>query len=447
MKPWLAKFKKDYQDKKVLIMGLGLLGRGVQDAAFFAQIGAKVTVTDLKTSSQLKPSLAKLKKFPLKYVLGKHRKKDILRADMILRNAAIPLNSPFLQIARENSIPIEMDESLFAQYAPVKMIGITGTRGKSTITMLVYQILKEAGFPVWLGGNVSGVATLPLLEKVNQDDFVVAELSSWQLQGFKKIKKSPYIAIISNIYEDHLNRYSSMKIYIEDKKAIFKYQTKNDYLILNDDSLAVKRLAKEAKSKIIWFSKKDFPLNWQLKIKGEHNQSNTAAAIKAAEVIAVDKKIVKKVIESFIGLSQRLETITHINDVEYVNDTTSTTPAAGMAALNSFKKPIVLIAGGNSKNLEMSDFAQKISQKVKKVVFLKGTETDNLIELVKKFKGEKKIAGRFNNLKKAVLKAKSLANPGEVVLFSPGCTSFGMFSNEFDRGEQFNKIVKFLKND
>lgn len=445
MKPWLEKFKKDYQGKRVLIMGLGLLGRGVQDAAFFAKIGAKVTVTDLKPEKQLKLSLVILKKFPIRYVLGKHRKEDFLNTDMVLRNADVPRDSPFLKLARNRSIPIEMDEALFAKYAPVKIIGITGTRGKSTTTALIYQILKKAGFSVWLGGNIPGVATLPLLEKVNKNDLVVAELSSWQLQGFNQEKISPYIGVITTIHEDHLNRYPSMKIYIADKKVIFKYQKKDDFLILNHDLPIVSKLAKEAKSQVIWFGKKDFPLDWQLKIKGEHNKANAAAAIKVAEILKVNKKIVKKVFENFIGLPHRLETIANIDGVEYVNDTTSTTPAASIAALESFHKPIILIAGGNSKNLEMSTFAKKIAHQTKKVIFLEGTETNNLINLLKKLKGESKIAGRFNNLKKAVLKAKTLANPGDVILFSPGCTSFGMFNNEFDRGDQYTKIVKILK--
>ncbi|MFC1711475.1 UDP-N-acetylmuramoyl-L-alanine--D-glutamate ligase [Patescibacteria group bacterium] len=444
LKPF-EKFKKDYQGKKVLIMGLGLLGRGVQDAAFFAKIGAKVTVTDLKTANQLNNSLLKLKKYQIRFILGKHQKKDILATDLVLRNAAVPLNSPFLKLARKHNIPIEMDESLFVQYADNKMIGITGTRGKSTITTMIYNILKTAGYPVFLGGNISGVATLPLLEKINKKDIIVTELSSWQLQSFKKIKYSPNISVISNIYEDHLNRYKSMEGYINDKKIIFNYQTKKDFLVLNKECLKTRNLASQAKSKIIWFEKKNWPSSLKLKVKGEHNFANAAAAIKVAEILKIDKKTIFKTLQDFQGLPFRFEKIASIDGVEYINDTTSTTPIAGIVAIQSLERPVILIAGGNTKNLDMSGFAKEISLKVEKVVFLKGPETDNLIKLLKKLKANKKMSGNFSSVKKAVLKAKSLAKSGDVILFSPACRSHGIFVNEFDRGEQFNQIVRQLK--
>jgi len=446
-KPWLDNFKKDFQGKKILIMGLGVLGRGAADARFFAQIGAEVTVTDLKSAQELKPSLKKLKGLGIKFVLGKHQREDILNSDLILRNAAVPQNSPFLKLARRQRIRIEMDEPLFIRYAPIKVIGITGTRGKSTTTTLIYQILKAAGFPVWLAGNIRGKAALPLLPKINLNDWVVMELSSWQLQGFRKIKTSPYIAVLTNIYEDHLNRYKNMGEYMADKKLIFKYQNRDSFLIINKDLKITRNLTKEAKSKIVWFSRKDLMsiILDSIRVRGEHNKENIAAALKVAEVLKINKKIVKKVIAKFTGLPHRLETVARIYKVVYVNDSTSTTPAAGLAALNAFQAPIILICGGASKNLDMSAFAKEIGSKVKKVIFLAGSETDNLIKLVKKFKGESKITGVFKDLKSAVLKAKKLAVAGDVVLLSPGCASFGMFINEFDRGEKFTKIVMSLR--
>ena len=447
MKPWLTKFKKDFQNQKILIMGLGILGRGVADAKFFVEIGAEVTVTDLKSPQELRSSLDKLRNFPIKFILKEHRKKDILNSDFILRNAAVPQDSPFLQLARKHNIPIEMDESLFVKYAPVKIVGITGTRGKSTTTILIYKLFKKAKFPVWLTGNIRKKAALPLLAKVKKGDWVIMELSSWQLQSFAQEKISPHIAVFTNIYPDHLNRYLSMNRYIEDKKAIFKYQTKKDFIVLNHDSQAMGEFGKQAKSKVIWFSRRDFPSNWQLKIKGEHNKLNATAIIKVGEILGIKKEIIKKVIKDFSGLEHRLEEVAVINNIQYVNDTTSTTPVAGIAALKSFKKPIILIAGGASKNLNMSVFAKLISDKVKKVIFLSGTETENLLGLVRKYKGEKKIIGKFNDFKKAVLKAKRIAVPGDVILLSPGCASFGMFVNEFDRGEKFKEIVLRLEKD
>lgn len=441
LKPWFEQFKNDFKNKKVLILGLGLLGRGINDAKFFCEIGAQVTVTDLKNKAALQPALKKINRLPIKFIFGQHRNSDILNSDLIIRNAAIPQNSPFLKLARKHSILVEMDESLFAKYAPVKIIGITGTRGKSTTTMMIYKILKEANFPVWLGGNILTRATLPLLNKVNKNDWVVMELSSWQLQGFKEAQISPSIAVITNLYEDHLNRYSSMSSYIADKKAIFKFQNRKNWLFINRDLGILNQITKKAKGQIIKFDKTDLPKNWILKLPGDHNRLNASGALKVCRKLGVDKRKIKKVLDSFSGLPYRLEKIGSFKGVEYYNDTTSTTPIAGIMALKAINKPLILICGGSSKKLKMIDFAKAIVERVKNVIFLEGTETSNLVQLVKKFGGKNKILGRFNNLNKAVLKAKSHALPGEVILLSPGCASFGMFKNEFDRGEQFNKIV------
>ena len=296
-------------------------------------------------------------------------------------------------------------------------------------------------------GNIRGRASLPLLEKINQDDWVVMELSSWQLQAFRQAEISPQVSLVTSIFEDHLNRYPSMKAYLADKKAIFQSQAKDDLLFLNKDSALVRSFAQEAKSQIYWFGKEDFPAGWQLKLKGGHNRLNAAGAIKLTQALGIKWPVIKKAVEAFSGLPHRLETAAEINGIQYVNDSTSTTPAAGIAALNSFRKPIVLIAGGNSKKLAMEGFAREIVRKAKQVVFLEGDETDNLLNLVRKLGGREKIKGRFKDLKKAVYQARRLADLGEVILLSPGCTSFGTFANEFDRGEKFKKTVKEMEKD
>lgn len=436
----------NYKNKKILILGLGLLGRGVQDAIFFAKQGAKVTVTDLKTAEQLKTSVNRLKKFKnVKFVLGKHREQDILKADLIIRNAGVPFRSKYLQLALKNKIPVEMDESLFAKYCPCPIIGITGTRGKTTTTTIIAELLKETGQKVHLAGNILGKATLPLINKVKTTDLVVLELSSWQLQGFGWNKMSPQISIFTNLYPDHLNTYKNMTEYFNDKKKIFKYQTTDNFIFLNKDQKLIKDLKKETKSNALFFTKKDLPKNWNFKMPGEHNLENMAAALAVGKLFRIPLTKIKKVLTQFPGVEDRLEFIKTIKGVDFINDTTSTTPIAGIKALNSIKKPIILLAGGATKKLDLTPFAQELVKKVKAVILLEGTATEDLEKLIKKYKGEKLIAGRFDNFKKAVLKAYELANKNETVLLSPGCASFGMFTNEFDRGDQFKKIVKKLK--
>jgi len=444
MRP-LNNFKQDFKGKKVLVMGLGLLGRGLADARFLAEIGAKVTVTDLKKEEELRPSLKSLKGLPIKFVLGKHRENDFKNCDFLIRNPAVPQSSHYLNIAEKAGAKIFMDEALFALYAPVKIIGVTGTRGKTTTTTLIYQIIKKAGLRVYLAGNILGLATLPLLRKVRKGDWVVMELSSWQLQGFAKIKKSPHIGVITSIFPDHLNRYSSMEKYIDDKKAIFRFQEKSDYLILNQNQKITRELGKEALvSKLVGFRLTDIPKNWQLKIIGQHNQLNAAAASRVAQVLGIGKSIVKKVIEEFPGVEYRLEIKRKLKGVTFVNDTTSTTPAALEVGLQAFDRPIVLIAGGASKNLPLEKVAKTTVRKAKKIILLKGSGTEKFKKMIKKFGGRGQIVGLFDNLKQAVVIAFSQAKPGEIVLFSPGFASFGMFKNEFDRGKQFNRAVEQL---
>lgn len=441
------KFNKNiFKDKKITIMGLGLLGRGINDAKFLAKCGANLTVTDLKNEKQLEKALLQLKGLEIEYILGKHRLQDFKDKDFILKGAGVPKNSKYLKVAKDHKVPIEMDDALFAKHSPCPIIGVTGTRGKTTTTYLIYELLKNnfKDKKVFIGGNIPGIATLPFIEKVKEDSYVVLELSSWQLQGWHDGKISPHISVITNIYPDHLNYYRSMRDYVYDKKAIYRYQTEEDYLILNKDNPASKEFAKEAKSKIIWFSKNEIPASWKLKILGDHNRENAAAAIKVAEILRVDKQNIKKSIENFKALPNRLELVRNLKGVSYYNDNNSTTPEATMAALHSFpSKDIILIAGGSDKKLVFKEMARKIKQKTKAVIIFEGSAQEKLHKELKKINCHSVFF--VDSMKEAVKQAKLTAKSGDVVLLSPGCASFGLFLNEYDRGDQYIKAVKNLK--
>jgi len=436
----------NHKNKKILILGLGLLGRGVKDAIFFAEQGAKVTVTDLKTKEELKDSIEQLKDFDINYTLGEHKKSDILNSDLIIRNAGIPQNSSYLKLAQKKKIPIEMDESLFAKYCPCKIIGITGTRGKTTTATLIYKILKEnlADKHVFLAGNIQGEATLPLINKVTKNDIVILELSSWQLQAFHWNKISPRIAVFTNLYPDHMNSYKNMTEYLNDKKAIFQYQKKSHYCILNKDQSRIKKLENEIPSKIKFFHKNDVPNDWIINIPGEHNLENIAAAIQVAKILKISDESIQKSVENFSSVEHRLELVRTINKINFINDTTSTTPISGEKALKSTKKPIILIAGGASKKLKLNKFSKSICKNVKAVILLEGSATDELENGLKVNKCDNLISGKFDNFEEAIKQAYSISLPGDTILLSPGCSSFGMFKNEYDRGDQFKKIVNLL---
>jgi UDP-N-acetylmuramoylalanine--D-glutamate ligase len=309
---------------------------------------------------------------------------------------------------------------------------------------LIYRLLRTKQPEVFLAGNIPNKATLPLLGRVQRSSLVVLELSSWQLQGLDWEKVSPSFALITNIYPDHLNRYRDMEEYTEDKKLIFKHQGRGEFLLLNSEVPVFSSFAREAVSQVVWFSKRDFPLQWRLRLLGSHNRENAAAALKLGELFSLDREKMRAVFEQFEGVAGRLEKIGEGGGIAFINDTTSTTPIAGICALRAVKEPLVLIAGGASKNLDLADFAREIVRRAEGVVLLKGTATPNLAELIKKEGGEKKILGTFDSMRKAVLTAQRAVGPGGAVLLSPGCASFGLFKNEFDRGSQFNEVVRDL---
>ena len=416
--------KKVFSGKKVLVMGLGLLGGGVEVVKFFCRQGAKVIVTDLKTKKELKESVEKLKNLKVEFVLGRHRKKDFQQADLIVKNPAVKNDSPFLKIAKRNKIPVKTDIEIFFDFCPTsQIIGITGTKGKSTLSALVYKLLKEKQKSVFLGGNI-GVSPLKFLPKIKKESKIVLELSSFALEN---LKKSPHIAIITCLFPDHLNRYKSFREYVKAKESIFKFQEKNDILILNKEDKETAKLASKARSKVYFF-------------KGTFNVLEIIARI-----FKIPKRKVKEVIKEFRGIPGRQEIVAKIKGVLYVNDTTATTPQSTILAIKNFREKfpnakIILIAGGEDKNLNYKNLAEFIEKEVSFLVLLPGSASKKIKKEIK----EKKKLISVNTLYSAAKKAKNLAKAGDIVLFSPGATSFNLFKNEFDRGEQFVKLIKEL---
>jgi len=415
---------KLFKNKKVVVMGLGLLGGGIGVAKFFCKQGAKVLVTDLKTKRQLKESVGNLKGLSIEFVLGKHRKDDFINTDLVIKNPGVPRDSFYLKIAKKHKIPIKNDISIFFDLCPASIIGITGTKGKSTVATLVYLLLKKKYPNTILAGNI-GVSPLEILSKITRKSKVVLELSSFELED---LKKSPHVAVITTLFPDHLNRYKNFREYVAAKKSIFKYQKKNDILLLNYNNLEVRKLASEALSKVLFF-----------------RNSNVSAALAVAKIFKISKKDIKKVLSSFKGVPNRQELIATKKGVKYINDTTATTPQSVILAINTFKKRfpnsgIILIAGGLDKNLNYKNLAEEIKRNVSSLVLLPGTASNKLKRELKKF-----TIYPVKSMRGAVKKAANIAKKGDIILFSPGAASFNLFKNEFDRGEQFVKCVKRLR--
>lgn len=423
-------------------MGLGIHGGGLGVANFFLKAGAKVAVTDLKNESQLSSALKKLVGKP-ELILGQHRKEDFQSADLIIRNPAVPAKSEFLEIARQAKVPVEMESSLFFLLSPTKnIVGVTGTKGKTTTTLLISHLLKKAKFDVVFGGNLR-LSMLELLPKIKRNSWVVLELSSWQLEGLVPHHISPYIAVLTNIYKDHLNRYPTFADYVEAKKLIFEFQGSKDFFITNKNQTLTRKLASQAKSQVKFFSAGDlsFEVIKACHLPGKHNLENVACALAVARTFGIQQSLLVKALSSFLPLADRLENIGKIDGVRFINDTCATAPEAAMAALSTIFAPVILICGGADKSLDYTQMARVINKKAKGVVLLEGSATAKIAKNLQKTK----ILGRFDNFQAAVLAANDTAKAGDVVLLSPGCASFSMFENEFDRGEKFKQIVKSLK--
>jgi len=450
--------KKIFKNKKVVIMGLGLVGGGVSIAKFFCRQGADVLVTDLKSKKELKDSLKKLNSLPIKYVLGKHRKKDFLNADLIIKNPAVPWNSLYLKIAKDRKIPITTDIEIFFNLCKGKIIGVTGTKGKSTTATLIYKILKKK-YPAVLAGNI-GVSPLEFLFKIKKQTKVVLELSSFELEN---LKKSPHVAVITNLFPDHLDRYKSFSEYIQTKKNIFKHQKKNDILVLNYDNIYTRKLSLKATSRVLFFSKrysenvfcfikenKIFTKREknpiikldEIKLEGEHNLSNILAAVSTCKILNISSRDIREVLRNFKGISCRQEFVVEKRGVKYFNDTTSTTPDSTVFAIRTLKKKfpksnLILIAGGQDKNLNYEKLAKEIKEKVSFLLLLPGSASEKIKKRISKTK-----LYFVKSMKEAVRKATSLAQEKDIVLFSPAAASFNLFKNEFDRGNQFINAVK-----
>lgn len=472
------------KNKMVLVMGLGLLGGGVAVTKWLVKQGARVIVTDLKTEKELKPSLGKLKpsvQAKIKFVLGQHQAADFKKADLVIRNPGVPKESKYLKIAQKAGVPIENEASLFFKYCPGEIIGVTGTRGKSTTAALIYKLLinsrrhslmsPPAG-KVWLAG-LPHKPMLEILDKVKFGDLVVLELSSWQLEILGQHRLTPYVAIITNIYPDHLNRYSGMKSYITAKKNIFYYQSQKDLAVLNLDNKETKKLGQQVPSQRFWFSKKYFSEQNgcfikngkiifrrhgqekklarlpDIKLAGQHNLENILAALTVAGIYRLPEKKIKSVLKKFSGLVDRLEVVKTVKGVKYINDTTATVPQATIAALKTLankKKNIILIAGGSAKNIPAAEYrqlAKLVKQTCRAVILFSGKGSDQFARQLKAV-SVKSAATEIGNMKRAVKLAKKLAKKGDIVLLSPACASFNLFLNEFDRGRQFKKVVNLL---
>lgn len=424
-------------------MGLGLLGRGVGDVEFLAKCGAQVLVTDRKSEEELAGSVARLQQYPnVTFKLGAHDESDFTSCDMVMKAAGVPIDSPYIAAARKAHVPVVMSTALFAKYAMeigATIVGVTGTRGKSTVTNMIYHALVHDGRSALLGGNVRGISTLAMLPDMKAGDIAVLELDSWQLQGFRDLQISPHVAVFTNLMPDHQNYYSDMDEYLDDKANIYRFQKPGDTLVLGGDMVRQIKVTPPVNPVI----PDTLAPDWSLKIPGQHNRHNAALAAAALLALGMMADKIREGLETFEGVEGRLQLVREWNGIRIYNDNNATTPEATVAGLRALDRDITLICGGSEKDLPLDELVTEIRKRVSALIVLTHANYKGSARLKQDLRNADIPFVEADSLKKAVDTAAKETKTGSI-LFSPAFASFGMFQNEYERNDEFMRLIKGL---
>ncbi len=459
---------------RVTVMGLGLHGGGVAAARYLSSHGAELTVTDLRTADVLAPSLARIEDLRYRGVFGRHHEPDFAEADIVIKNPGVPRSSRFLQIAPR----VETDISLFLRFARNPLIAVTGSKGKSTVASAIHHALKRFYPGCRLGGNIT-TSPLVFLDELRPNEPVVLELSSFQLGDLELTEDRPMldpeVAVLTNILHDHLDYYDSLEDYMHDKSVLFKTQRPEHSALYNWDNEWLREQLSQNPGRAYWFSASPLPRdrdgafldgsrlrlqdNGRCLTLGEldddrdapegpapaHEHAilpiNRAIAALALWRFGVPREELIESLRGFEGIEHRLEPVGRLGEVRFINDSAATIPPAVVAAVQAVRRPIRLIAGGADKELDLAPFLE-IADRVAGLYLLAGSATDRLIALLQE--QQLPYHGPFNDLTRCLRAAAEAALPGDAVVLSPGCASFGMFLNEFDRGRRFKRAVREL---
>lgn len=440
-------------------------------ARYLVAQGAEVTVTDRRPAEDLAEPLAALAGLPIRYVLGRHEERDFTPGgtDLVVRNPGVPRRAPLLELARAHGIPIEMEMSLFFRACPAPIVGVTGTKGKTTVSTLIGELLRGTFPGVVVAGNM-GVSALDQLPRLRPGVPVVIELSSWQLESLIEHGLAPWVAVLTMIAQDHLNTYDGFADYAATKRGITRHQTAEEWLVVNRDDPEAWQAAGETRANVVpfgeggrgddgsWLSEDELLWRWRgeerrwpaprsAALAGRHGARNALAAVAAASLAGASATAISRGLETFGGVPNRMEWVAEIDGVTYINDTTATAPVAAAAALDALASRggvnrVHLLCGGADKQLDPAPLADAAARHCAEVYLFAGTATPSL-DLALRDRGVSP-RGLYNSMTEAVDTARGAAVAGDVVLLSPGCASFGLFQDEFDRGVQFREFVMTL---
>lgn len=446
-------------DKNVLVVGAAK--SGLAAAEFLLNKGATVTVTDAKSLKDLGTEVQKLVAAGVSLALdGQYP--DVTNYHFVVVSPGVPLTSPPVANAMAANIPVIGELELSFRFAEAPVVAITGTNGKTTTTTLVGEILQRADIHTLVAGNI-GVPLIQQVENYHANDVIVAEVSSFQLETIQTFR--PHVAAILNITPDHLDRHHSMENYINAKAQVFSNQVPSDFTILNYDYPETAALAKQSMGRVIFFSSQHileegvfvqgdhivvkidgvttevFPVK-SLNIPGQHNLENALAAVACTYVLGVSLDVLQRALSDFQGVPHRLETVAEINGVKYINDSKGTNPEASIKALEAFDAPIILIAGGMNKGSEFDQLAVAINKRVRRLILL-GQHRAQIQQAVERIGFNDYIM--VEDYAEAVQVAHREAKSGEVVLLSPACASWDMFTDYQQRGDLFRDLVNGLR--
>lgn len=440
---------------KVLVIGAAR--SGLAGAEFLAKHGEQVVLTDMKTVEQLD----NLHALGVSFIWGEQPDLSVVQPDYIVISPGVPLTIPPVQYAKAHQIPVIGELELAYRNCKAPFVAITGTNGKTTTTTLTGELLKKTGKRVFVGGNI-GVPLISYVEQLQKQDVVVAEVSSFQLETTTTF--CPHIGLMLNLTPDHLDRHSDMAGYLAAKAKIFANQKDSDYLILNYDDQALRALEKQSKGKVIFFSQQHklkegayleqnqvmLKLHGEqvkvcdaaeIAIKGKHNLENAMGAILLAYLSGVSVDDIRDVLRSFPGVEHRLEPVRTLHDVLYVNDSKGTNPDSTIKALEAYDRPIIIILGGKNKGSDFTQLAQLVNKRVKKAIVL-GQAKSVIVEALEKAGFQDYI--EKDTLEECVKAAAAFAESGDLVLLSPACASWDMFTSYEERGRLFKDLVQAL---
>ena len=453
----LKEFESFLSNKRIAIIGAGV--SNIPLIEVLTKNGNDITIFDKKEINSMPEEAKKIiEENNIKTYSGETYLENLIGFDVIFRSPSMLPTNKYLKEEEKRGALITTEVEQVIRLAPCKIIGVTGSKGKTTTTTIIYDLLKELGYSCYLGGNI-GTPLYSKLNEMKKDDIVILELSSFQLMN---MKVSPNIAVVTNISPDHLDVHGSYEEYINAKKYIYLNQKKEDILVLNQDDEIVKDFSKDAKGKIRYFGNHNIKDSYvldgdyisynkehiidtsNLLLKGSHNYLNIAASLNAIkDYINVSNEELESIISKINPVHHRLEFVRVINGVKWYNDSASTTPDKALAGINAFTEKIVLIAGGSDKNISYAPLAKPIAKKVSKLILFGQTKNKIYDEVMKLPRGLTKNLQVYvlDTLDEVIEYAYRLSEKGEVVLFSPASASFDMFKNAYQRGDLFKEKV------